>query len=661
MPTQDFIELERVTKTYVMGTNEVHALNDVCLTLHRGEFITVVGPSGSGKSTLMHILGCLDRPTRGAYRLPGRDIATADDTTLSALRNRHIGFVFQQFNLLHNLTVQENIALPLAYAGWARDARMERARKVAAEVGLTERLHHRPYELSGGQAQRVAIARALICEPDLILADEPTGALDSQTGREIMGLLQHLNEQGTTLLVVTHDRDIAALGTRTLALADGKIVDDQTRRPAPTASPRTGLHAPPDQAAGVHVTDLLRIGIREGLLAHKLRTALTMLGVVIGVASVIGMSSMSEGSKKKQADQIRAMGVNLVRVVDQRLENQELHEARIAGSRGLTRTDASLLRRHVNGIAALATVREIRIRAAQGPRSLNARVLGVEGDYRRVNNLATDRGRYFDKADEETMRRVAVVGSRVAEQLGSGNAVGSRIELGGQPYTVIGVLADKFIDTTELEASGANDTNFDILIPLGTLMNRMTFLPLRNELDEIQVQLRNEDQLARAGNDIRRVVRAAHRGIEDFQLVIPLDLLKTRQQSQRLLDILSLLISAISLIVGGIGIMNIMLASVTERLREIGVRRAVGATARDIQRQFLVEAVIIAGIGGFIGVLLAVLIVLILCVPMQLPIVFRPGVMLIAVGASFITGMVFGYYPAARAASQNLVDVLQYE
>jgi len=655
------IQLRGARKTYTMGQHQVHALNGVDLDVQRGEFAAIVGASGSGKSTLMHMLGCLDRLTTGSYFLAGDDMSTADDTQLSEIRNRRIGFVFQQFNLLPNLTVLENIALPLAYSGLSLSERLEKAKQMAEKVGLGERTHHKPNELSGGQCQRVAIARALIHSPEVLFADEPTGALDSKTGQEILGLLDELHEQGHTILLVTHDPRVADHARRKITLSDGNILSDERRPDAKDL--RHSDPEPIENKGHLGIYDMVRMGLREGLLAHKLRTSLTMLGVIIGVASVIAMSSFSEGSKLKQANQIRALGANLIRIVDRRLENQPLHQARARGSMGLTREDATVLLHAMPDITAVAKARDLNVEVLQGRTPLaNARVRGVAGNYLTVNNLNLSAGNDFHPEDDLRQERVAIVGSGlVPENQAADKLLGESVALGGQPFRIIGVLANKFVDTTELEAVGANDSNHDVLVPLGSIVNRFTFQPLRSELDEIQVQLADEDRLSEAGRSIRRILDVRHHGVEDYELIIPLDLLKSKQQSQKLLDILSLSISAISLLVGGIGIMNIMLASVTERLKEIGIRRAIGARKIDIRRQFLVESIIISMVGGLAGVLLAVLGVSIASRPLAFPIVFDPWIVGIAFGASFGTGLLFGAYPAIQASNQNLVEILSRE
>jgi macrolide transport system ATP-binding/permease protein len=642
-----------------MGTQAVCALQGIDLDIDAGEFVMVVGSSGSGKSTLMHLLGCLDRPTEGQYRIDGQDVSRLADAQLSRLRNRRVGFVFQQFNLLSNLNLLENIALPLVYSGLPRRARLETARRYAERLGLGDRLRHRPTELSGGQSQRVAIARALVNDPDLVFADEPTGNLDSATGEEIMRVLFDLNRQGYTIVMVTHDARYADQGTRRVTLADGRVVDDRPGRRV-----RSARRPPRDRREawrGMSATDLARVGVREGLLAHKMRTALTMLGIVIGVAGVIAMSSFSLGSKKKQADQIRALGANLIRIVDNRLEGEKLSEARVRGSRGLNAEDMAMLRDLVPGIVRAAGARDAKLNIAGTPGAASHRILGVTDEYAQVNNLQLADGRFLDSHDQARCARVAVLGHGLRRLLGERSPVGESILMGGTPYAVVGVLADRQIDLKGLEATGATDSNYDLLIPLGTLLSRSRRLDMRSDLDEIQIQLRTEDGLYEAGTAVRRLLAIAHAGVEDFRLVIPLDLLKQKQQSQKVLDILTACVSSIALVVGGIGIMNIMLASVTERIREIGTRRAVGASRRDIQLQFLSESVIIAVTGGWVGMLVAMAAVAAVCTALRLPIVVSPAMVIVAVAASTATGLVFGLYPAAQAAARDPVESLRYE
>jgi macrolide transport system ATP-binding/permease protein len=677
MPNDTIIHIQGLKRHYQMGDSVVAALDGVELNIRQGDFLMVVGSSGSGKSTLMHLLGLLDVASDGVMEINGRSMLNGDDAQLSSLRNEHIGFVFQQFNLLQDLNVVENIALPLVYRGVARAERQARAIELAQKLGLGDRLGHKPGELSGGQLQRIAIARALVSEPDILLADEPTGNLDSNTSAEIMNILYELNAQGHSIIMVTHDPELAKQGTRKITLRDGKIIEDC---PGLRQATRLASRASNAQSAGhqrrLGLFDLLHIGMREGLLAHQMRTFLTMLGIIIGVSSVIAMSSFSLGSKRKQADQIRALGANLVRVVDKQFENERLVEARVKGSLGLNRSDLSAIREGIPHINRSAALREVKINVLHPHGALNPRVLGVHGDYLEVNNLSILCGRFFDSFDENRSARVLVLGCGVARNMlqareESRDAQGHPGELsqllnellflGGTPYRIVGILADKAIDLAELEATSISDPNQDLLMPLQTMLTRTAYHDLRGEVDELQLQLHSEDELSSVGRAVKAILGMTHAGVNDFDLVIPMDLLKQKQQSQRLLDILTICISSISIIVGGIGIMNIMLASVTERVREIGIRRAVGATRHDILRQFLSEAMIISVTGGIVGVVLAGVVVIITCHFLQLPVVFSLTLLFTALLASIATGLIFGIYPAYQAANKNPVDALRSE
>ncbi len=659
MNKEPLIQIRQLTRHYVMGQHTVKALDGVDLDIFPGEFVMIVGSSGSGKSTLMHILGLLDKPTSGSYLLSGQEVSNLHDDEYSALRNKRIGFVFQHFNLLNELTVVENVSLPLTYSGVEKEKRLAKATDYAGKMGLGERLKHRPTELSGGQNQRVAIARSLVNDPDIIMADEPTGALDSKTGKEIVSLLHELNDLGHTIILVTHDPVLAEQGTRKIVFKDGKLVEDV--KGSKNSKNTQVREKPKAQSHGLSIYDLVLIGLREGLLPHKMRTFLTMLGIIIGVASVISMSSFSLGSKKKQADQIRAMGANLVKVIDNRLENESLLQARRSGSKGLSRQDFKDLQENVEGVKAGAYLRESPVDVIFNGSKLNANVYGVGGEYLKVNNLGISQGRYFDKVDSTTADRVVVVGAKIASKISAGDPLGSTLIIGGVPYIVIGVLENKNIDVKDLDASNLKDANISILMPYETLYARSTFIETRSELDEIQLQLESEEKLYDAGQALKRSLSVLHGGIEDYRIVIPLDLLKQKQQSQRLLDILTIIISSISIVVGGIGIMNIMLANVHERVREIGVRRAVGATKNDIKNQFLAESMIISVVGGLFGVIFALIIIVITCQALDLPIVLSTMLVVLSVSASVLTGLVFGIYPAKNAAAKNPVEALKSE
>ena len=658
MASEPIIKVSNLQRHYKMGEHTVKALDGVDLDIYPGEFVMIVGSSGSGKSTLMHILGLLDKPTGGSYILGGQEVSNLSDDDYASLRNSRIGFVFQQFNLLNELSVVENVALPLAYSGISKEDRLDKAAEYASMTGLGERLDHRPTELSGGQNQRIAIARSLVNNPDIIMADEPTGALDSKTGKEIMSLLHELNDKGHTIIMVTHDNVLAEQGTRKIVVKDGHIIEDAQGEKVKKSEKNDGAKS---KAKGLSILDLLFMGLREGLMPHKMRTFLTMLGIIIGVASVIAMSSFSLGSKKKQADQIRALGANLVKIVDSRLENETLLQARRKGSRGLSRQDFEDMKVNVPGISAGAFIRESPMSALFNGNKVNSRIMGVGGDYLKVNNQTIERGRYFDSEDGFTAARVIIIGSAIASRLGPGDPIGQSLIIGGVPYKVIGVLKNKNVDVKELDASSLKDSNINILMPLETMLSRTTYQETRSELDEIQLQLASEELLYDAGTAIKRTLNVLHGGVEDYRIIIPLDLLKQKQQSQKLLDILTIIISSISIIVGGIGIMNIMLATVNERIREIGVRRAVGATKKDIMYQFLTESMIISVTGGLFGVVFALLIIIVTCQALGLPIVLSVVLIAVSVIASVMTGLIFGIYPARNAAAKNPVEALKSE
>ncbi|MBF0196804.1 MAG: ATP-binding cassette domain-containing protein [Planctomycetes bacterium] len=660
---ESLIRLRGARRYYEMEAETVHALDGLDLDLYKGEFVTIIGASGSGKSTLLHVLGLLDTLSEGEMTLAGQRIDGIPDDELSGIRNRSVGMVFQQFNLLNDLSVLENIALPLAYQGVPRKERQAIATEQAKRVGLGERLHHTPRELSGGQTQRVAIARALAVNPEVIMADEPTGALDSSTGKEIMELFIELHREGKTIFMVTHDSKLALMGSRTITISDGNILNDETRTPPKLSENSNALK--PGKGALLW-SDLLRIGVREGLLAHKLRTALTMLGVIIGVASVIAMSSFSEGSKKKQADQIRALGVNLVKIIDKKYDGETLGNARIRGSLGLTREDAHILKESLSGIQAMSMLRETDMNVLFGQSSLpdNLTIYGVEGDYQQVNNLTLSVGRWFGDYEATSLKRVVVVGAGIAKHLkrnGVKKIIGQELLIGGQVYSIIGSLTNRNVDTQELEIKQSGDSNYALIMPLSTMEQRTRYHSLRSPLDEIQLQMQEEDLIFEAGKNIRRILGGRHRGVGDFELFIPLDILKAKQQAQKLLDVLSLSICAISLLVGGIGIMNIMLASVSERMKEIGIRRAIGARRSDIRRQFLCESILISFAGSIVGLGCAAVVVIILCHMLELPIVFSPILIMVSMVLALATGVVFGFFPAKHAAEHNVIEVLRNE
>ncbi len=658
------ISLHGLSRAYTMGDTVVHALRDVSLDIMPGEFVAIIGPSGSGKTTLMYVLGLLDQPTGGSYRLDGREVAHLDDASLSQLRNQSIGYVFQQYNLLPDLSVTENIALGLAYAGVDAPARAARAEALATTVGLGHRFTHTARELSGGQMQRVAIARGLAGRPRLILADEPTGNLDSKTGVEIMALLSALHADGHTIIIVTHDPGVAAQADRAIRIVDGEIVEDSRRTTAPEVPSTTSdapSSAPSPAVAGMSLADTFSTAIREGLLANRLRSALTMLGIVFGIAAVIAMTAITEGGKRQQLDQIRQIGMNNVQVRALDLDGARLLRQRRINPDGLTREDLAAVSANVPGIVAATAWKNLKAEIRRGEYLVDdAATVGVTGDFPAVANVQVARGRFIDARDEATFARVCVLGAAVARGLGlADDAIGAVIIVGDEPCTVVGITVERPYTVSDVADVAVQDRNRDVYLPLASLDAYFRHAKYDSRVDALSLRLDSDELLLERSRLVKRIVSDRHRGAEDLAVAVPLESLKQAQRTKEVFNVIIVVIAAISLIVGGIGIMNIMLANVTARTREIGIRRAVGASRRDIMRQFLAEAALIAACGGVLGLLLGLGGGLLVQAVFGFPVAFNAAIMLIAVGSSTAIGIGFGLYPAWLAARMNPVEALR--
>ncbi len=671
--TKPLIHLAGITRLYQVGDSEVRALDGVDLTICAGEFVAIIGPSGSGKSTLMYILGCLDQPTSGSYVLEGREIAHATDIELSRVRNRSIGYVFQSYNLLPTLTVTDNIALGLVYAGVAAAERHATARDFAGRFGLGQRLDHRPQELSGGQMQRVAIARGLACRPHLVLADEPTGNLDTKTGAEILTTLKTLHAEGHTIDLVTHDPTVAAQAQRVIRIVDGRIVSDDLNadfsaghgeaasvgtEQTPPATSRT------EPADGMRFADLLRMAWHEGLAAHALRTLLTMLGIVFGIAAVIAMTAITEGGKEEQLKQIRQIGRNNIQVRSLDLEGTRLARVRRLNPDGVSADDLARIREvfaQEQGIVAATGWKGIKAELKLGTQAIDfANVLGVFGDFEQVTDFHVGQGRFLAPDDEAQRRRVVVLGSAIAEALKLGDQpLGQVVIVGDEPFEVIGVMAAKAFSKGGVADVTVIDRNQDVYLPHASLRAYFRKAERESPFDALSLRLASEERLLGASELIRRMVAELHHGADDFVVSVPLEAMRQAQRTKEVFNVIIVVIAGISLVVGGIGIMNIMLASVTERTREIGIRRAIGASRSDILRQFLTEAVLIATAGGILGLVLGVGSGLLIQGLFAFPVAFNGWIMLIATVSSMAIGIGFGLYPAWKAARMDPVEALR--
>ncbi|MEP9348299.1 MacB family efflux pump subunit [Xanthobacter sp. KR7-225] len=643
------IALDRVDKLYPSGEGVVHALDDVSLTIMPGEYVAIMGQSGSGKSTLMNILGCLDRPTRGTYRVLGRDVSTLSPDALAALRSRTFGFVFQRYNLLPAITAEENVEIPAIYAGRPRAERRERARALLARLGLADRADHRPAQLSGGQQQRVSIARALMNEAPVILADEPTGALDSHSGELMLALLGELHAEGRTVILITHDKEVAAHAERIVRIQDGRIVADERQRAAPAARASTfGAEHLDLRAHNPFLSDLseaVKMAWRS-MAGNAFRTALTLLGVVIGVAAVIAMMAIGQGSKQDVLDRIASIGTNLLIV------RPGAPGVRTTGvNASLKEEDAAAIAEEIDNIVAVSPERFLTATLRVGNLDYATLIQGSGPGYTTARDWGMTSGAMFTQADYDAYAPVMVLGATVAKVLFPGqDPVGRYVLVRNVPFQVLGVLAPR----------GANAFGSDqddlVLMPLSTGFIRIFG---RRYVNSITVAVADTSRVDETQAEITSLLRRRHRA-DDFQIRNTSSLLDMATASADTLTTMLASVAAISLIVGGIGVMNIMLVSVTERTREIGIRMATGARRSNIMLQFNTEALVVCGVGGLVGVALG------LGVTRGLEylgatVAYAAEPALLAFGCAFLTGLVFGYLPARKAAGLDPVVALASE
>jgi macrolide transport system ATP-binding/permease protein len=645
-PAPALLELHDVRRLYPNGETVVRALDGVSLTIEAGEFVAIMGPSGSGKSTLMNILGCLDRPTGGSYHVAGHNVSSLSLDELAALRCRTFGFVFQRFNLLPTITAAENVEIPAIYAGRPKSERLSRARALLERLGLGDRADHRPTELSGGQQQRVSIARALMNEAQVVLADEPTGALDSRSGEEVLELLKELNADGRTVLLITHDPNVAEHANRTIRIADGKIVSDERK----DTMPANGAAARPVslEARNRFFPDLLeatKMALRS-MRANIFRTALTLLGVVIGVAAVVAMLAIGDGSRQQVMERIESMGTNLLVV-------------RPGGVRvRTTGENVSLIEEDATAIAELENVsivspeRSSRSTVRFGNIDYQTTVQGAWPGFTAARDWPLAEGSMFTEADVKSYAPVVVLGGTVADNLfpGGESPIGKYVLVRNVPFEVSGVLARKGA------TAWGSDQDDMVLMPLSTGYMRLFG---RRFVNSITVYVEDVGRVAETEEAIKQRLIERHR-VEDFRIRNTASILEAAVATQQTLTILLGSVAAISLLVGGIGVMNIMLVSVTERTREIGVRMATGARAGNILLQFNTEAMVVCGIGGLVGVALGIGVALV-CQWFGMAVAFSVLPAILAFSCAFLTGLLFGYLPARKAAHMDPVAALAYE
>jgi macrolide transport system ATP-binding/permease protein len=656
------IEIRNLKKTYLMGDTVVPALRGVTLQIEAGEFVAIMGPSGSGKSTLMHVLGLLDAPESGSYRLLGEEVAALPEDELAERRRRTIGFVFQQFNLLSRTSALENVALPLIYSGGTD--RVEWPKTLLNEVGLGGRIGHKPNELSGGQQQRVAIARSLVNRPRILFADEPTGNLDSKSQDEIMHIFRKLNESGITIILVTHEEEIARYARRVIRMRDGLVQSDERAETAGrtgatavaerTAAPPQVRTAPSARALADEFLEHFKQAWRA-LSSNKVRTGLSMLGILIGVGAVIAMLALGKGAQESLNKQLASMGSNLLI-----LRPGSAKTGPVALQAGdvtrFTLADAESIKAEVAGVSRIAPSVTGRGQIVYGNKNWNTQVQGTTPDYAPMKAAVPVLGRFFAEAEDRQRARVAVLGMTVVRELFGGQSpLGEMIKINKVSFQVIGVLPEK-------GATGFRDQDDIVVVPLQTAMRRL----LGKEFaDSIDVEMASPEALASGQEQIGAVIMKNHRlppsKKDTFQIRNMADIQAALSETNKTMTFLLGSIALVSLLVGGIGIMNIMLVSVTERTREIGLRKALGARKNDILSQFLIEAVAVSVAGGLLGVLLGGGVSLLLSSFAGWTTSVSPESVLVAAGFSLAVGVGFGLWPARKAAALNPIEALRYE
>ena len=651
------IELVQITKTYRMGEHAVHALQEVSIRIEDGDFVAIMGPSGSGKSTLTQIVGLLDVPTSGNYRLNDREVSQLSEDELAQLRREEVGFIFQSFNLLPRMTALENVTLPLLYTRKLGEAPF--AEELLKRVGLSSRIQHKPNELSGGQQQRVAIARSLVNRPRLILADEPTGNLDSQSQTEILDTLAELNNEGITVVIVTHEEEVSKRAHRVIRMRDGRVQSDERHRPLPKSRRRDALSPPEKRTVWrrrwEEITEHFGQGVRT-LATNRVRTALSMLGILIGVAAVVAMLALGRGAQSAIESQLASLGSNLLVLRPGAVRVGGVAQDAGATTR-LTYEDAQMIRQQVPLLRAVGPTVNGRGQATFSNRNWSTQILGATENYPQMRAAQPEIGRFFTEDENRKRTRVAVLGATVVRELfGDQSPIGETIKIKKIAFQVIGILPEK-------GNNGWRDQDDLIVIPILTAMHRLLG---KDYVDSIDLEVKDAESIPAAQEGVLQLMVARKRlppsmSEDAFQVRNMADVQSALSESSRTMSLLLAAIAAISLLVGGIGIMNIMLVSVTERTREIGLRKAVGAKRRDILQQFLAEAVVVSVAGGVAGIVLGWLITVVLTSVTGWVTTISVFSVLLAFFFSALIGVLFGIYPARRASLLPPIEALRYE
>ncbi|HHT7856074.1 MacB family efflux pump subunit [Pasteurella multocida] len=649
MMNQPLIELKNIVRRYGHGDTETTVLKSINLNIYAGEMVAIVGASGSGKSTLMNILGVLDQADEGEYLFRGHLISSLSRDELADLRCYYFGFIFQRYHLLPHLTAVENVEMPAIYSAMDKPKRVERAKKLLCSLGLENHLNNKPSQLSGGQQQRVSIARALMNGGEIILADEPTGALDSQSSQDVLAVLKALNRQGHTVVLITHDMQIAEHADRVITMKDGEIIADSgfTQSLERSVSKEVEIQGPSinyfTALRRYHAAFLMAMHM---MFAHKIRTLLTMLGIIIGIAAVVCVIALGEGAKNKVLAEFSALGNNTIDIYP----GKNWGDPDAATIQTLNHIDLMLLRQQPYLKRATPHISaELPLRFSN--RTLNAAIYGVSEDFFLLRKYKLLSGRLFNSNDMATNQAVGVIDKKSQQAIfGPESAVGETVFIGQIPILIIGV-----VETPSQNVEGQRAT---IWLPYNTVVSR---LYNQSYFQQITVQVKEHISPDVAEKAIIDLLTIQH-GRKDFFTFSSRKFLQSLHRTTQALTMMISSIAFISLVVGGIGVMNIMLVSVIERTREIGIRVAVGAKEKDILHQFLIESASVSLLGGIIGVLLSLLLgVLFSAFTDSIKMQFTFSSFLIAFVCSSMIGMIFGYFPARNAARLKPVVALSQE
>lgn len=628
------LQLENVSHHY---NNSSPILKNINLTIKQGEFVAIIGPSGSGKSTLLNLLGCLDKPATGKYFLNDIVINTLPEIEMAELRSKTFGFIFQNYYLLPTLSIVENVALPATYCGTPRNEAIQNAKLLLTSFKLKEKFHTLPGTLSGGQQQRVCVSRALMNGAQVILADEPTGALDQKTGQEVISALRMLHLQGHTLILVTHDLHIAQQAQRIITITDGEIISDERKNtflPSISAMSSELNRRTMSRSPLSKIKDSIRMAF-HCLFAHPLRTTLTSFGIIMGIAAVTSVVGLGTGAQEKVISDIRSIGSDTISIYpDQTFESTNKITPSVYSQLSLS-----------SGLHLISPKLELGVNANYRGEQIGVKVIGVNEEYPDIIGLKTIAGNFFNRNHVSNNASYAVIDTNIKNTLFKKlNPLGQQILINNSYFTITGVM-------DSVSADG-KDT---VWIPYTTYLTRLSG---GDKLDSVIMKFYPFENPAINEKNIWNLINK-NKDISGYRIYSSFQVREAIENTSNTLTWLILSVALISLIIAGAGVMNMMLISVTERTSEIGLRIAMGATRFDILSQFLIESIFICVVSGIIGGLLSWLISL--SAPLMfsvIPIVFSPLSLLLSLLCSLLIGIIFGFIPAYKASRLSPIIAL---